>query len=366
MYVTAAAELALKPTCGTPPLVRVAICADMEGLSGIDRYEQCFPSWPGHYRHGVDMLVGEVRSAAEAALQTGAGDVVVADWHYLGRNLRPLPGLSIRRLWRDGRPDFGPDGLGGPDAAVLVGMHAGAGNPAGFLSHTFWMGMSLLLDGMALSESVLWTLALGGAGIPVVAVAGDQRATEEASHLLPGIRAVAVKAGTSRTSAILRPPEDARDELAETVRKALAERGTPVTHPFPADATIRYGDTGHAAAADRAGVGERTGPRDVSARLGSVHDLMAFLARGLLATPLGRGPSAADRMYPRNAVHGTGLWSRGLLAAIGWAERRAVSSWSNEPADRYPRLEGPGDQPRGGGGGSGPIGGAGGGVGSDG
>lgn len=320
--------------------MRVAICTDMEGLAGVDRVGHCFPAFRREYRHGVRMLIADVRAAAGAALEAGASELALADWHYLGRNLptAAFPDLPIRRLWRRGRPEIGPEGLGRPDAAVLVGVHAAAGNPQGFLSHTFWMGMSLLLDGTPLPESVLWALALGGAGIPVVAVAGDQRATEEAAHLLPGVRTVAVKAGTSRTSAILRSPQDAREELAEVVRAALAEPPDPLVRAFPSDATIRYASAGHAQRAARAGVGDRTGERDVTARLGSVHDLMPHLARGLMATALGAGPSLGNLLYPRGRGAPARLWEACLLAVAGWIERGAVRSWARERPDLYPPV----------------------------
>jgi D-amino peptidase len=320
--------------------MRVAICTDMEGLSGVDRVGHCFPAFGADYRHGVRMLVGDTRAAVEAALGAGASDVVLTDWHYLGRNLpeAAFPDLPIRRLWRRGRPIIGPGGLGRPDAAVLLGVHAGAGNPEGFLSHTFWMGMSLLLDGIPLSEAVLWSLALGTSGIPVTVVAGDQRATEETSHLLPGVQTVAVKAGTSRTSAILRPPQDAREELAEVVARSLASPTDPLTRPFPADATIRYGEPEHARRAERAGVGDRTGPRDVTARLGSAHDLMPYLARGMMATPLGLGPSAGDLLTPRGRGPLARLWAACVVGAGGWIERRLVWEFARERPDLYPTV----------------------------
>jgi len=322
--------------------MRVAVCADMEGLSGVDRYQQCFPGWTAEYRHGVRMLVGDVGAAVEASLSAGADEVGIADWHYLGRNVpaAAFPDLPIRRLWRRGRPAIGADSLGRPDAAIFVGVHAGAGSAEGFLSHTFWMGMSVAIDGLAVSESVLWALALGAEGVPVAAVAGDSRAVEEATGLLPGIPSVGVKAGTSRTSAILRPPQDAREEIAETVRDALADLPDPQTHPFPAEVTIRFADPAHAARAADRGVAERTGPRDVAARLGSAHDLMPFLARALLATPLGTGPALANRLLPRGTGTLARLQSVALDPLLGWLERRVVSEWAREPAELYPEVGG--------------------------
>lgn len=334
--------------------MRVAVCADMEGLSGVDRYQQCFPGWTAEYRHGVRMLVGDVGAAVEAALSAGADDVGIADWHYLGRNVpaAAFPDLPIGRLWRRGRPAISAESLGRPDAAIFVGIHAGAGSAEGFLSHTFWMGMSVAIDGLPVSESVLWALALGAEGVPVAAVAGDSRAVEEAAELLPGIPSVGVKAGTSRTSAILRAPQDAREEIAETVRDSLAHLPDPRTHPFPAEVTIRFADRANAARAADRGVAERTGPRDVSARLGSAHDLMPFLARALLATPLGTGPAVANRLLPRRTGALARLQSVALDPLLGWLERRVVSEWAREPAELYPEVGGGGGVAGGGGGGA--------------
>lgn len=308
--------------------MRVAICADMEGLTGIDRYEQCFPAWREHYRHGIRMLVGDVRAAAEAALDAGASDVVLADWHYLGRNIPrdAFPDLPIRRLWDTGRPLGGAVGLEGVDSAIFLGVHAGAGNPRGFLSHSFWAGMSLLLDGVALSEAAFRGLAIGGGGIALGLTAGDQRAGEETAMLLPGVRHVALKAGTSRTTVILRGTDDARDELREAVRSVVASPPSPTVRPFPATATIRYGRARWAAQAEKRAVGDRTGSRDVSTRLGSVHDLIPFLARGLVSTSLGAGPVLEHRLLPRGGGPLANAWTTCVRQIIAPIERRAVRS----------------------------------------
>ncbi|MGH2740668.1 MAG: M55 family metallopeptidase [Actinomycetota bacterium] len=321
--------------------MRVAVCADMEGLTGIGRHEQCFPAWRDHYRHGVRMLVEDVRAAVEAALEAGASDALIADWHYLGRNIPSdaFPDLPIRRLWDTGRPLGGAAGLEGVDLAIFVGVHAGAGNPRGFLSHSFWAGMSLLLNDVPLSEGVFRGLAVGGGGVALGVLAGDQRAGEEAAGLLPGVRHVAVKAGVSRTSVILRAPDDAREELREAVRAAVSSPPPPLTHPFPTTATIRYGRSRWADQAEKAAVGDRTGPRDLSARLGSVHDLIPFLARGLLATSLGTGPALENRLLPRRQGGAARAWSACLRPVIAPIERRVVRSiLVREPANKYPPV----------------------------
>jgi D-amino peptidase len=320
--------------------MRVAVCVDMEGISGIDRYEQCFPSWAAQYRQGVRLLVADVRAVVHSAMEAGASQVVLADWHYLGRNIprAAFADLPIQRLWSAGRPLVGAQGLGAPDAAVFVGMHAGAGNASGFLSHTFWRGMAVLLGGRALSDAVLWSLALGAVGVPVAVLAGDQRAGEEAKELLPGVRMVAVKAGVSRSRAILRPPEDARQELAEAVRGALADLPPPLTHAFPAEATIRYARRSWAALATRRGVGDRAGERDVSTRLGSVHDLGPFLARGLLATPAGAAPAVVNAVLPSGDGPGSKAWSSSVLGLTGRLERKAIRAWARERPDLYPAV----------------------------
>jgi D-amino peptidase len=321
--------------------MRVVVCADMEGVSGIDRYEQCFPSWAAQYRRGVRLLVADVRAVVQAAQEAGAQEILLADWHYLGRNIprAAFPEVPVRRLWSAGRPLVGAQGMGRPDAAVLVGMHASAGNASGFLSHTFWRGMAVLLDGRALPEAVLWALALGAADVPVAVLAGDQRAGEEARDLLPGVRTVAVKAGVSRTRTILRPPEDARQELAEAVRGGLSDLPAPLTHSFPAEATIRYARRSRAALAARRGVGDRAGERDVAVRLGSVHDLGPFLARALLGTPGGAALAVVNAVLPSTDGRGGEAWTSGVLALTGRLERNAIRAWAREPSDLYPAVE---------------------------
>ena len=322
--------------------MRVAICADMVGLSGIDGLEQCFPAWPAAYRHGVRMLVGDVTAAIEGALDAGATEIVLADWHHLGRNIPEpaFPDLPIRRLWETGRPLLAPGGLGRPEVAILVGAHAAAGNPRGFLSHTFWPGMAVLLGGRPVPEALLWGLALGAAGTRVAAIAGDQPALEEALPLLPGVHGVALKAGKDRTSAMLRPTQDAREELTEAVGKAVAGPPPPISAAFPEEASIVYGRSDHAGRAARAGVGERSGERRITTTIGSVHDLTAFLARALLATPLATAASIEHAVLPIGRRGWRRPWGEAATAATRWIDRRAARALAEEPADRYPAVPG--------------------------
>jgi hypothetical protein len=196
--------------------------------------------------------------------------------------------------------------------------------------------MGVFLDGTALSEALLWALALGAGGVPVAVLAGDQRAGEEVRDLLPGVRTVAVKAGVSRTKAILRPPEDARQELAEAVRESLSGPLPPLTHAFPAEARIRYGRPSWAALAARRGVGDRVGERDVSTRLGSVHDLGPFLARALLATPGGAAPAMLNAVLPSPDGRRSRAWESTVLAVLGRLERNAIRKWARERPGLYP------------------------------
>lgn len=320
--------------------MRVAICADMVGLSGIDRPEQCFPAWPAAYRHGIRMLVGDVAAAAQGAVDGGATELVLADWHHLGRNIPApaFPDIPIRRLWRSGRPLIGSDEAGRPDVAILVGVHGAAGNPRAFLSHTFWPGMAVLLGDRAVPEAHLWALALGGGGARVALIAGDQVALEEALPLLPGVQGVALKAGTGRTSAILRPAQDAREELAEAAAKMVAAPPPPVTASFPQRVTIVYGRVSHAERAARAGVGERAGDRGVATTIGSVHDLMPFVARALLATRMATLPSIEHALLPTGREGLRRPWGEMVAGATRWIDRRAARDIAEEPAGRYPKV----------------------------
>ena len=66
--------------------MKVYIVTDMEGISGIVRWEQARPGTPDYYA-ALPLLVGEINAAVDGAFAGGASEVVVNDGHDGGYNL---------------------------------------------------------------------------------------------------------------------------------------------------------------------------------------------------------------------------------------------------------------------------------------
>src|SRR5437899_1757280 len=121
--------------------MRVHIISDMEGVSGIVRWQQVTGGEKA-YEEGRRLYTEEINAAVRGARAAGATEVVVMDCHGAGG------GLSFNSL----RPDLLDDGCefvvqrewteytgaleDGCDAALFVGMHAMAGTADGQMSHT--------------------------------------------------------------------------------------------------------------------------------------------------------------------------------------------------------------------------------------
>jgi D-amino peptidase len=69
---------------------KVFISIDMEGISGIvDRTQTGVRNGPQDYEVGRGLMVGDLNSAIEGALEAGAEEVLVSDAHGRMRNLQP-------------------------------------------------------------------------------------------------------------------------------------------------------------------------------------------------------------------------------------------------------------------------------------
>jgi D-amino peptidase len=203
--------------------MKVYIVTDMEGVSGVVRWEQARVGTPD-YHAALPLLVDEINAAVAGALAGGASEVLVNDGHDGGYNLTyAYRDLDPRATYLTGtsRPQI----LCGLDAScsalMMVGYHPMAGTPGGNLAHTqssktvarCW------LNGAPIGEIGQMAVIAGHYGVPAVFVSGGQAATAEAVALLGAVETATVKWDQGETSAICL----SHDRACEAIR-AGAER----------------------------------------------------------------------------------------------------------------------------------------------
>jgi D-amino peptidase len=209
--------------------MRVHIISDMEGVSGIVRFEQTSAGEP-LYEEGRKLYTEEINAAVRGAKKAGAKEIVVMDHHGAGKAysfnslvpdlLDPACEYVVQSSWTE-YTGFLEQGV---DACLLVGMHAMAGTPDGVLSHTVsgreWR--SLRFNGVLVGETGINAALCGTWDCPVLLVTGDEATGREAKALLgEGVTTVAVKWGIGRASARNVAPLHARELIEEGARNAL-------------------------------------------------------------------------------------------------------------------------------------------------
>jgi D-amino peptidase len=267
------------------------ISVDMEGIAGVNHPG---PTGSGHARYPamVDLMVGETNAAVEGALAGGATEVVVNDSHGSMFNLLPAalhPAARViqgQKVWSM-VAGAGPDA--GVDVALFVGYHARAGHPSGTIAHTYsGRPVETRLDGRPTGEYGLNALALGGWGVPVGLVAGDDALAAEAAGWLPWAERVVVKEAAGNFAAASLHPSAACDLIRagaqRAVRRAAAGELSLLRVGPPVIIEVDYAIGLHADYAALIPGAERTGDRTV--RYGSddpVTAYRAFLAGNRLA-----------------------------------------------------------------------------------
>jgi D-amino peptidase len=174
-------------------------------------------------------MVGETNAAIGGALAAGATDVLVNDSHWnmfnllpedLHRSARVLQGEKAWSMVAGAQP--APDGSPTFDVALFVGYHARAGHARGTIAHTYsGSPVETRLDGRPTGEYGFNALVLGGWGIPVGLVAGDDALAEEVADWLPGAERVIVKHADGTHSAASAHPAVARERIAAAAEAAV-------------------------------------------------------------------------------------------------------------------------------------------------
>jgi D-amino peptidase len=229
--------------------MRIYIETDLEGISGVYRFEQSREYGTPANTEARHLLMGEVNAAVAGAFDGGATRVVVRDGHDGSKSFFPEQ-LDERAEMIMGK--FGPYDLvlrQGFDAAILLGFHAMSHTVGGVLCHTqssltwnnYW------INGRLAGEIEQSAILLGGCDIPVVMVTGDDKTVHEARTVLGNdIVTAQVKQGLSREGALMLAPKRARMLIQETAKEALqrASRIAPYKPEFPLTIRWQFKDSG--------------------------------------------------------------------------------------------------------------------------
>jgi D-amino peptidase len=234
----------------------VWVCTDMEGLAGIDQWDQCYAPDDNSplYRYGLEQLTGEVNAVAAGCFDGGATEVRVLDGH--GRNgnkgfiLEKLD-PRVQRIWLAQRNPVRWEGLDeSVDAVAIIGQHAMAGTLHGYIDHT-QIPKELcryLINGQEQGEMGQIALYAGSFGVPLVYASGDEALCAEAQRLFPHVRTTPTKKGISWDTCELYPPDQVRARIRQDMAAALrhVDRNRAWRVKPPVEITVEWAWTGRA------------------------------------------------------------------------------------------------------------------------
>ncbi|MGQ9629820.1 MAG: M55 family metallopeptidase [bacterium] len=215
--------------------MKIFISVDLEGVAGCVQWDVA------DRQRERDLITAEANAAIAGAFEGGAKEVLVTEAHANMRNIIPEK-IDPRAIFLSGQPKplnhmAGIDSSF--DAALFVGYHARAGALGGVLAHTYSGSIfSLRFNGIEVGEIGVDAAIAGYFGVPVVMVAGDRAACDEARELLgKETEAVVVKEGVSRYAAKCVPPERAQELIREGANRALKRAERPL--PFVVNPPVR-------------------------------------------------------------------------------------------------------------------------------
>ncbi len=209
--------------------LRVLIIHDMEGLSGQDD-PSSFDFGTELYPTGQELLAADINAVVDGLFAGGATEVLIADGHGSGN---PDPDVRAdlldpraTQIIRDESFDtyFDLPESEEIDAVAVVGMHAKTGS-GGFASHTFTLGIDLLINGQSITETELVALSWGRAGVPVIFASGDDRLALDL-ETMPWIEFVTVKEATAADSANPRPVDEVHGYMRAAAQRAVENLGS--------------------------------------------------------------------------------------------------------------------------------------------
>ncbi len=223
--------------------LKVYISADMEGIGGVSSNVQT-GSQGREYEKFRRLMTEEVNAAISGAFDAGASEVLVSDSHGDGQNIDvELLDKRVRLVRSWPRPLGMMQGIDETfGAVVFVGYHAGEGQAAAIISHTFNGTTVVRLNGVEVPEAGVNAAIAGEFNVPVVFLSGDQTIGDEARRLLGPIETVAVKQSIGYYSATMIHPEEAQRMIRAGVKRGVERRAElkpyKLSHPVKVELTL--------------------------------------------------------------------------------------------------------------------------------
>ena len=202
--------------------MRVALSADMEGVSQLDDWRAVLAFDRAYWREGRAQMEAEVAAAARGLLTGGADEVVVFDNHASGNpiNVRPesLPVGARLETWH--MFDLRERGV---EALLQVGYHSRAELDA-FFPHTYAPELVLRVDGEPISESHgrAW-----GAEVPLLGICGN----DVHARTLGSLDGVPYLVTQHTSSPVDARPAASLDEIEGFAEDVARAGGVPVRPP---------------------------------------------------------------------------------------------------------------------------------------
>lgn len=214
--------------------MKLYISVDMEGITGMVDYTQV-DSDKHNYERSRIIMTDEANHVIHAAFEEGCKEVVVNDSHSKMNNLlieRLHPETQL--ITGDVKPFSMVQGLDETfTGAAFVGYHARAALK-GVMSHSMIFGVrNMYINDVAVGELGFNAYVAGYYDVPLLMVAGDDRAAYEAEQLIPNVTTAIVKESISRSAVKSLTPAKAGQLLREKTAVALSNRHNvkPLTPP---------------------------------------------------------------------------------------------------------------------------------------
>jgi len=220
--------------------LKVLVLYDMEGVTGATSYKNVQSMYKAEYEEGRKSLTADVNAAVAGLKAAGVQDIVIVDGHGSGNTAGPdvfedqlLP--PAKMISRERRFDIYMDSYDHSfDAIVAVAMHAGAGNSAGYSSHTYtYEDIQYKVNGVPFNESMILAMGAARFKIPLIMVSGDDQFEREVRHSLPWVKSAVVKRALSRAAAESVPREEASRRIEAAAREAVAALASAQLPVYP-------------------------------------------------------------------------------------------------------------------------------------